>query len=156
MAREIETTIDIHAPVVDIWQILTDLQRYGEWNPLVVQAAGSLTVGQRLELAVQLPGSRPTHFSPMLIALVPEREIRWIGVLGVAALFAGEHSFLLIPLVNGVTKLKHSERFTGILPAFMGHKWYETVRRQFESMNQALKQRAEAPEKQFVRERSNS
>ncbi|MHB1729988.1 MAG: SRPBCC family protein [Leptospirillum sp.] len=89
MAREIETTIDIHAPVVDIWQILTDLQRYGEWNPLVVQAAGSLTVGQRLELSVQLPGSRPTHFSPMLIALVPEREIRWIGVLGVAALFAG-------------------------------------------------------------------
>lgn len=156
MAREIETMIDIHAPVADIWQILTDLPRYGEWNPLVIQAAGSLTVGQRLEIAVQLPGRRPMSFSPTLVALVPEREIRWLGTLGVAALFAGEHSFLLIPEANGATRLKHSERFTGVLPAFMGHKWYERVRRQYEFMNETLKQRAEAPEKLFVRERSNS
>ncbi|MHB1605770.1 MAG: SRPBCC family protein [Leptospirales bacterium] len=151
MAREIETTIDIHAPVADIWQILTDLPRYGEWNPLVIQAAGPLTVGQRLEIAVQLPGRRPMSFSPTLVALVPEREIRWLGTFGVATLFAGEHFFLLIPQVNGTTRLKHSERFTGILPAFMGQKWYERVRCQFESMNQALKQRAEALEKQFGR-----
>ena len=28
MARDIETMIDIHAPVADIWRILIDLPRY--------------------------------------------------------------------------------------------------------------------------------
>ena len=88
---------------------------------------------------MQLPGRRPMSFSPTLIELILDREIRWLGTLGLAALFAGEHSFLLIPQANGATRLKHSERFTGILPVFMGGQWYERVRRQYESMNQALK-----------------
>ncbi|MHB8370315.1 MAG: SRPBCC family protein [Leptospirales bacterium] len=143
MVRNIETVIDIHAPVADIWRILTDFPRYEEWNPLVIRAAGSLAVGEQLEIVVQLPGRRPMSFSPTLIELIPDREIRWLGTLGLAVLFAGEHSFLLIPQANGATRLKHSERFTGILPVFMGRQWYERVRRQYESMNQALKQRAE-------------
>ncbi|MHB1287020.1 MAG: SRPBCC family protein [Leptospirales bacterium] len=143
MARDIETTIDIHAPVADIWRILTDLPRYLEWNPLVIRASGSLTVGKRLEVAVRLPGRRPMSFSPILIALFPQREFCWIGTLGISALFAGEHSFRLIPQSHGATRFIHSERFTGALPSLMGRQWYERVRQGFESMNHALKERAE-------------
>ncbi|MHB1757841.1 MAG: SRPBCC family protein [Leptospirillum sp.] len=147
MARDIETMIDINVPVTDIWRILTDLPRYPEWNPLLIQASGSLMVGKRLDVAVQLPGRRPMSFSPKLVALVHEREFRWVGTFGTSALFAGEHSFRLIPERNGTTRFEHSERFTGFLPIFMGLHWYERVRQGFESMNQALKKRAETLEK---------
>ena len=147
MARDIETMIDIHAPVADIWRILIDLPRYPEWNPLVVRVSGSLTVGKRLDVAVRLPGRRPMSFSPILIAMTPEREFRWIGTFGISALFAGEHSFRLIPESNGAIRFEHSERFTGFLPLFMGLHWYERVRQGFESMNHALKKRAETLEK---------
>lgn len=146
MARDIETTIDIHAPVADIWRILTDLPRYPEWNPLVVRASGSLVVGNRLDVAVRLPGRRPMSFSPILISLLTEREFRWVGTFGISALFAGEHSFRLNPKRNGTTRFEHSERFTGFLSIFMGLHWYERVRQGFESMNQALKKRAETLE----------
>ena len=147
MARDIETMIHIHAPVADIWRILTDLPRYPEWNPLVIRASGSLMVGKRLDVAVRLPGRRPMSFSPILIALVPSREFRWIGTLGISALFAGEHSFRLTPESNGTTRFEHAERFTGFLPIFMGLHWYERVGQGFDSMNQALKKRAETLEK---------
>lgn len=143
MARDIETTTDIHAPIADIWRILTDFPQYEEWNPLLIRASGSLSVGNRLGITLRLPGSRPMSFSPTLIALVPEREFRWLGTLGFSALFAGEHIFQLVPQSNGTIRLKHSERFTGILPPLMGLQWYERVRQGFESMNRALKLRAE-------------
>ena len=31
-----ECTIDIAAPVAVVWDVVTDLDRYGEWNPFVV------------------------------------------------------------------------------------------------------------------------
>ena len=146
MARDIETAIEINASAADIWRILTDLPRYAEWNPLVIRASGSIMVGKRLDVAVQLPGRRPMSFSPILISLLPEREFRWVGTFATSALFAGEHSFRLIPESNGAIRFEHSERFTGFLPIFMGFHWYERVRQGFESMNQALKKRAETLE----------
>ena len=147
MARDIETTIDINASAADIWRILTDLPRYPEWNPLVIRASGSLMVGKRLKVAVRLPGRREMSFSPTLIVLLPEQEFRWVGTFGPSALFAGEHSFRLIPERNETTRFEHSERFTGFLPIFMGLHWYERVGQGFDSMNQALKKRAETLEK---------
>jgi hypothetical protein len=143
MARSIETTIDINAPIEEVWRILTDLPHYGEWNPLVVRAAGPLTVGKRLAVAVQLPGRGPMSFTPILVALVPQQEFRWLGTFVVPGLFTGEHSFRLISQSHGTTLFIHSERFTGILPPLMGGQWYERVRQGFESMNQAMKERAE-------------
>ena len=143
MARDIETMIDIHAPVADIWRILTDLPRYTEWNPLVIRESGSLAVGKRLEVAVQLPGGRSMSFTPVLVALIPQKEIRWLGSFVIPGLFAGEHSFLLIPQSHGTTRFNHSEHFTGVLPSLMGNQWYKRVRQGFESMNHALKERAE-------------
>jgi len=37
--------IEIDAPARVVWQVLTDLDRYGEWNPFCVRAESSLQVG---------------------------------------------------------------------------------------------------------------
>ncbi len=38
MQHVLHTEIDIEAPPETVWRILTDLERYGEWNPFVVSS----------------------------------------------------------------------------------------------------------------------
>jgi hypothetical protein len=49
---------EIEAPIEKVWQIMLDLQRYGEWNPFIVKvdADGPVRVGGRFVLHVRWPG----------------------------------------------------------------------------------------------------
>ena len=55
--RTIEHTIDIQAPAATVWQILSDTDRYADWNPFMPRLSGRLAPGERLTLTVR-PGKR--------------------------------------------------------------------------------------------------
>ena len=48
--KTVSATIQIDAPPVDVWAVLTDLGRYPEWNPLFREASGQVAVGNRIRL----------------------------------------------------------------------------------------------------------
>src|SRR4051812_34036771 len=37
--------VEIEAPAAIVWQVLTDMPRYGEWNPFCVGARSTLEMG---------------------------------------------------------------------------------------------------------------
>ena len=41
MTNHIHTQIDIGAPIGTVWDVLTDLAAYREWNPFVLEASDS-------------------------------------------------------------------------------------------------------------------
>jgi len=43
-------TVEIDAPVSVVWDILTDLPRYGEWNPFCIKAVSTLEIGAPIEM----------------------------------------------------------------------------------------------------------
>ncbi|MHC1728596.1 MAG: SRPBCC family protein [Syntrophobacteraceae bacterium] len=47
--------IEINAPCVVVWKILTDFPGYGSWNPFIRRIAGDLSVGRHLRVSSQLP-----------------------------------------------------------------------------------------------------
>ncbi len=143
MVVSIETGIEIHAPLALVWGILRDFPRYGEWNPLVVRAAGPFVPGEKIEVSVRLPGREAMAFRPTLLVLDEGRELRWRGSLAVPGLFVGEHAFIMTERGAGVLQFVHRERFRGLLVPFLSRRWFERVRQGFESMNEALKARAE-------------
>lgn len=51
---EIDETLDVRAPAGLLWEVITDLDRYGEWNPFVVACSSSLTVGDPIDMKVQI------------------------------------------------------------------------------------------------------
>jgi hypothetical protein len=139
--REIHTDIEIEAAPGEVWRVLTDFAAYPLWNPFVTRASGELREGGRLEIFVQVPEGRGRKFTPEVLRVAPERELRWIGRLPLN-LFNGEHIFRLEPAGQGRTRFLHGERFTGLMIPFMG-SMLEKVRRGYLLMNEALKARVE-------------
>lgn len=53
-ALRIEQTLDVDASPAVVWQVITDLPRYGEWNPFVVDCRSSLVVGDPIVMRVHV------------------------------------------------------------------------------------------------------
>jgi hypothetical protein len=49
------------------------------------------------------------NFKPTVLAVEPERELRWIGRFLVRGLFDGEHSFRIEPLDHNRSRFIQSE-----------------------------------------------
>ena len=134
-------TIQIGAPPMAVWAILTDLGHYPQWNPLFLEAAGDIIAGQRIRLRSKQPATgRPMTIKPKIIAAEPGVELRWASSL--PGIIGGEHSFAL-SAVDGGTRLVQSESFHGLLVPFSG-KTLASTEAAFQALNQALKERAEA------------
>ncbi len=140
--KTVTTAIDIAASPARVWQILTDFGANAEWNPFITAISGPLEVGRHLSIHVQPPGGKGMGFKPRVLAVEPERELRWKGRLLVPGLFDGEHYFRLEATAAG-TRLHHGERFGGLFVALMSAKAFAPIRRGFEAMNEALKAQAE-------------
>ena len=137
MTKTITTHITINAPVDAVWQTLTDLSAYREWNPFITTAAGSVAVGGRLDLTIHPPGGRPMPFRPWVTSVEEYHYLEWLGRLGMPGVFDGRHSFTLTPTASGRTLLQQSETFTGALVAFTGPLLTRT-RAGFTAMDEAL------------------
>jgi hypothetical protein len=138
--KEIVTQIEIGAPVARVWQVITDLPRWSEWNPLM-KASGVPEAGSRIAIEVALPGRKPVRFKPRITVLQPNVELRWRGHMFVPGLFDGEHGFLLSALGPKKCHLDHFERFNGLLVARLLDE--KAIRLGFTAMNRALKREAE-------------
>lgn len=138
----ITTVVEIDAPPARVWSVLVDLPAYAEWNPFIVEATGTVAVGEKLSLRMALPGRDPMSFKPRLLVVEPERELRWKGRLVVPGLFDGEHAFVLTALENGRTRVDHWERFAGVLLPIARGMVYEGAVQSFHALNAALAKRA--------------
>jgi hypothetical protein len=141
----LHTEIEIEASTERIWQILTDFDRFPEWNPFIRRISGELRVGSQLEALLQPPDSRGMTFRPTLLKLEPERELRWLGRLWLPGLFDGEHIFTIEPLEGGCVLFVQREEFRGLLVPLLMRNLEIDTRRGFEAMNRAIKERAESP-----------
>ncbi|MDQ2102887.1 SRPBCC domain-containing protein [Azospirillum isscasi] len=143
---QIDTIIGIDASPAVVWGVLTDFAAYPSWNPFIVNIEGIAGAGERLTIRVVPHGQKGMAFRPRVLVADPERQLRWRGRLILPGLFDGEHIFRIEPVAAGV-RFHHSERFTGLLPHMMPASSFDAVRKGFEAMNEALKQRAEARKK---------
>ena len=140
--RRIETEIDIDAPPAKVWAILTDFPHMPLWNPFITSIAGKPMAGERISVTIRPPGKSSMGLCPTLLAVVPERELRWLGRLFISGIFDGEHYFLLDPLDEDRTRLTHGESFSGLLVGYLSAT-LDATENGFNAMNAALKHQAE-------------
>ncbi len=74
----IEHRLGIPAPAHVVWQVLADLERWGEWNPIYPKVEGKLTIGEELAITEQIPGFEPVQITPRVVDWVPDAQILWL------------------------------------------------------------------------------
>lgn len=142
--RTIHTEIGILAPAERVWAILVDTKAWPGWNPFIVSLEGRLAVGENLTVQIRPPGRKEMVFRPRVVKFEPGREARWLGALGMAGLFDGEHGFRVVPEAEGRCRFEQFETFSGILSTPILWMMEQQTRDGFVAMNTALKARAEA------------
>ena len=147
--KELYTEIAIDAPPSRVFEILTDLEKYPEWNPFIVQAIGNLQIGSKLDIRIRPPGAKEKPYVVTVLEVEKDHKFSWLGHMGRTGILDGEHVFKLVPQKGGSTKLIHREKFRGLLVPFVW-RWFlnTTMRAGFEDLNRGLKTAAEkqAPE----------
>lgn len=143
MSLNLETNIEIQASPEEIWKVLTDFQHFPSWNPFITEINGKASRDEILSIQIHPPGGKPMRFQPKLVAVIPNREMRWKGKLLINGLFDGEHYFLIEPIDTKRSLFIHGERFKGLLVPLLKSTLAKT-KEGFIHMNQALKKRCES------------
>lgn len=143
MHHELHTEIEIAAPAEVVWGILTDLDRYPEWNPFIVSSEGTAAVGEKLVNRMEPPGGRAMDFRPTVTEVEPNAVFEWLGRLGLPRIFDGRHRFELEAGPTG-TRFVQSEQLDGLLVRPLRKSLDTHTLAGFEALNAALKDRAEA------------
>jgi hypothetical protein len=143
MSKQLATQIDIDATPAQVWDVLSDLGAYQEWNPFIVRAEGRAETGDRLTLRMQQTTGRAVTLRPTVLEVQRGSRLRWLGRLGVAGVMDSDHSFTIEPRAGGGTRLRQDETFRGVLVPLLARSLDRGTLPAFHAMNEALKQRVE-------------
>jgi len=140
---EVCTEIKIEAPPERVWKILTDFERYPEWNPFVREVHGNLREGAKLQVYLGSPGQPGMKFKPVVTKVEPQKAFHWLGRFLIPGLMDGEHIFEIEPIGKYATRFIHGEEYRGLLVRLFGKMVPDDSGRNYIVMNEALKKRAE-------------
>ena len=73
------TTFAVDAPAARVWEALTALDHYPEWNPQITRIRGSLRPGERIDLQLALPGRPPMNLTATIEEARPGALLTWRG-----------------------------------------------------------------------------
>jgi hypothetical protein len=138
--KEVRTEIEISADPRKVWQILADFEKYDQWNPFIVKVTGQAKEGSKIEIHIETPSGRSRKYGPTVTKVDQDGELRWHGK---SILLNGEHIFTIEQIEQGRVRLVHREVFDGLLTSVFGKSLDTDVKKGFEEMNRALKERAE-------------
>lgn len=72
----IDKTIEIAAPAAVVWEVISDLKRYPEWNPFCLACASTLKPGDPIDMTVKLM-ARPQQQREWMLEYVEGRRFAY-------------------------------------------------------------------------------
>ena len=140
---EITTKINIDCPPEKVWKILTDFDKYPEWNPMIKSIEGELKRRNRLKVRLEIKGMSKMTIKPRVATFHSGKSFSWLGHLLIIGLFDGHHIFELNQNQDGSTEFIHREQFSGVMVLLMKKTLKTKVAGAFEEMNRNLKSTCE-------------
>ncbi len=138
MEVQVENTID--ADVGAVWDVLSDIRSWPQWNPVVTRIKAKAKAGARAIVSLKV-GPGPALTIPVKLHRFDSGEISWKGA--VPGVFSGYHYFRLEKAGDQQTRFTHGERFGGLLPKLTWNRMEAMLTPAYGEVNKALKQRVE-------------
>lgn len=134
----------IDAPRERVFDILTDLAAYGDWNPFTPRVDSSLEIGAPVHLHTRLLGERIFVQTEFVTANERPHKLCWGANIPARFLVRADRCQTLASLEDGHTHYVCTDEITGWLSPIVMRFFGGAIQRGFDDCARALKQRAES------------
>ncbi|MDQ0466635.1 hypothetical protein QO010_004431 [Caulobacter ginsengisoli] len=137
----IENRTGVAAPAEIVWEVLTDLAHWPDWNPLYARAEGQVKIGSVWTLALKLPGRPDEVQRPKVLDWAPNDHIH----LQSKNFFVATLRYLEIEALSEVGCIfSNGEAFSGMLAGPIIKPFRRDLQKGFTAMGEAMRTKAEA------------
>jgi hypothetical protein len=143
---EVEHRVEIAASPETVWRLLTDLERYSEWNDYSPRVNGVLEVGGIVTVEAHL-GDEVRIVDNLVTVVDPPRRLCWQSQNWYASLARGTRCRHLEPLPNGKLRLRHHELMSGPLAGLVERLYRPRIEAGLKRADLALAEAAERAER---------
>jgi hypothetical protein len=140
---KIENRTGIQAPSEVIWEILVDINHWGDWNPLYKQAEGEVRIGGKVAAVLALPEQEERIIRPVIVEWVPYEQIIWADKAWRGWVQSTRY-FEIEQLGKSACFFSNGELFDSTVARWYGDKYRRAMKKGFAAMSEALKVKAEA------------
>ena len=135
--------IDIEAPAERVWEILMDVEKYGDWNPFTPRVDTSFEIGSPVDLYVNM-GPVKIKQPELIQAVDPPRLLAWGMTMGAHFLLFTRREQRLVTTGSASCRYETGDAFSGLLTPLIMLLCGRLIRRGFNDVARALKAHAEA------------
>ncbi|MCS6904953.1 MAG: SRPBCC domain-containing protein [Bacteroidia bacterium] len=111
---EVQESIELPQPIEKVWEVLTDFEKYPQWNPYIRKVTGKFAVNETLWVQIGYPFVVPFYIAPQVIAISPPYSFSWGGKFLLPGLLDGLFLVVLYPLEPKLTRVVLKEQLEGI------------------------------------------
>jgi hypothetical protein len=143
MSLEIDQSIEIPVRPEVVWNVITDLARYPDWNPFVVACDSTLVVGEPIAMRVRLIASFTQSQTETVFEHEPGHRLSY----GLSAVPLGAlrslRSHLVVPAGTDHARYESHFELSGWLAPLVRALVGAPLERGFKAMTEAIAARAE-------------
>ncbi|MGH8538991.1 MAG: SRPBCC domain-containing protein [Stenotrophobium sp.] len=138
----IEKTLDIDAPAELVWEVITDLKRYPEWNPFMRECSTTFKPGAPIDMKVQLM-AKPQPQREWVLEYVEGKRFAYNMKPVPGGTLSSFRSHEVEALPGGRTRYRSYFYLKGWLMPVVRGLLGARLEKGFEGMTQGIKLRAE-------------
>jgi hypothetical protein len=137
----LENRTGVAAPAEVVWEVLSDLEHWTDWNPLYASVEGQVKIGSVWTLALKLPGRPDEIQRPKVLDWAPNDQIH----LQTKSFFIASLRYLEIEVLNEAGCIfSNGEIFNGMLAGQIIKPFRRDLQKGFNAMGDAMRVKAEA------------
>lgn len=135
--------IQINAPIDFVWNVLTEVEKYGEWNPFTPRLQTDFKIGSPAHLRVRM-GPAMMKITETVCAFEAPRLIAWTKTFGVRWFLVAVRRQVLEPVDDARCTYHNTDQLTGLMAPVVLLLNGSYMRRGFIDAAEGLKRYAEA------------
>lgn len=134
--------VQINAPIDFVWDVLTEVEKYREWNSFTPQAQTDFKIGSPAHLRVRM-GPMMMKIAETVCAFEKPRLIAWTKTFGVRWFLVAVRQQVLEPMDDTRCTYHNTDQLTGLMAPVVLLLNGDYMRRGFNDVAEGLKRYAE-------------
>ncbi|MFT4519789.1 MAG: putative membrane protein [Halioglobus sp.] len=139
---EVSHRIVISAPPAVVWDVLTDLEQYPQWNRYSPKVEGLIAVGEVVWVEAHL-GDEVQNVQNYVVSIIPEKELCWQSADWYGALARGLRCRWLEAQGDDKTVLVHHEIMSGPLAWLIEILYRERIEQGLQLVDESVADRSQ-------------